>query len=151
MAEFLVEKPGTKTGLLPGFFVFSSRHLLSGNVQYFWLFASFSSRFLQFVSFSSCFEEGTRVSFCEKFSPSSFYSDFCIIVYTIHRYCTCFVIEIIRTRGTVLLRRKIKKSHWILYIHVFCTEFRIHEPTRNSVELNSKKFRGITWNKTNSV
>ncbi len=27
-AEFLVEKPGTKTGLLPGFFVFSSRHLL---------------------------------------------------------------------------------------------------------------------------
>jgi hypothetical protein len=56
-AEFLVEKLGTKTGLLPGFFVFSSRHLLSGNARYFWSFASFSSRFLQFVSFSSCFEE----------------------------------------------------------------------------------------------
>jgi hypothetical protein len=65
-AEFLVEKPGTKTGLLPGFFVFSSRHLLSGNARYFWSFALFSSLFLQFVSFSSCFEEGTRVSFCEK-------------------------------------------------------------------------------------
>ncbi len=48
-AEFLVEKPGTKTGLLPGFFVFSSRHLLSSNARYFCSFASFSSRFLQFV------------------------------------------------------------------------------------------------------
>jgi hypothetical protein len=66
-AEFLVEKPGTKTGLLPGLFVFSSQHLLSGNAQYFWSFASFSSRFLQFVSFSSCFEEGTRVSFSSHF------------------------------------------------------------------------------------
>jgi hypothetical protein len=66
-AEFLVEKPGTKTGLLPGFFVFSSRHLLSGNARYFWSFASFSSRFLQFVSFSSCFEEGTRVLFLSRF------------------------------------------------------------------------------------
>jgi hypothetical protein len=69
-AEFLVEKPGTKTGLLPGFFVFSSRHLLSGNARYFWSFASFSSRFLQFVSFSSCFEEGTRVSFSSRFVKS---------------------------------------------------------------------------------
>jgi hypothetical protein len=71
-AEFLVEKPGTKTGLLPGFFVFSSRHLLSGNARYFWSFASFSSRFLQFVSFSSCFEEGTRVSFSSRFVKSGY-------------------------------------------------------------------------------
>jgi hypothetical protein len=33
-AEFLVKKPGTKTGLLPGFFVFSSQHLLSGNAVF---------------------------------------------------------------------------------------------------------------------
>jgi hypothetical protein len=70
--EFLVEKPGTKTGLLPGFFVFSSRHLLSGNARYFWSFASFSSRFLQFVSFSSCFEEGTRVLFLSRFVKSGY-------------------------------------------------------------------------------
>jgi hypothetical protein len=38
-----------------------------------------------------------------------------------------------------------------LYFHLKYTEFRIHEPTRNSAELNSKKFRGITRNKTNSV
>jgi hypothetical protein len=74
-AEFLVEKPGTKTGLLPGFFVFSSRHLLSGNARYFWSFASFSSRFLQFVSFSSCFEEGTRVSFSSRFVKSSMFCE----------------------------------------------------------------------------
>ncbi len=71
-AEFLVEKPGTKTGLLPAFYVFSSRHLLSGNAWYFWLFASFSSRFLQFVSFSSCFEEGTRVSLSSRFVKSGY-------------------------------------------------------------------------------
>jgi hypothetical protein len=68
----LVEKLGTKTGLLPGFFVFSSRHLLSGNAQYFWSFASFSSWFLQFVSFSSCFEEGTRVLFLSRFVKSGY-------------------------------------------------------------------------------
>jgi hypothetical protein len=71
-AEFLVEKPGTKTGLLPGFFVFSSRHLLSGNARYFWSFASFSSRCLQFVSFSSCFETKTRVSFSSHFAKSGY-------------------------------------------------------------------------------
>jgi hypothetical protein len=71
-AEFLVEKPGTKTGLLPGFFVFSSWHLLSGNARYYWSFASFSSRFLHSVSFSSCFEEGTRVSFSSRFVKSGY-------------------------------------------------------------------------------
>jgi hypothetical protein len=74
-AEFLVEKPGTKTGLLPGFFVFSSRHPLSSNARYFWSFASFSSRFLQFVSFSSCFEEGTRISFSSRFVKSSMFCE----------------------------------------------------------------------------
>jgi hypothetical protein len=68
----LVEKPGTKTGLLPGFFVFSSRHLLSGNARYFWSFASFSSWFLQFVSFSSCFETETQVSFSSQFAKSGY-------------------------------------------------------------------------------
>jgi hypothetical protein len=71
-AEFLIEKPGTKTGLLPGFFVFSSRHLLSSNARYFWSFASFSSRFLQFVLFSSCFEERTWVSFSSRFVKSGY-------------------------------------------------------------------------------
>ncbi len=69
-AEIFFEKPGTKTSLLPGFFTFSSQPLLPGWIRNFWSFVSFSGQFLQFVSISSCFEEGIQVSLTSRFSKS---------------------------------------------------------------------------------
>ncbi len=48
------------------FFTFSSRLLLPSWIRYFWSFVSFFFRFLQFVSFSSCFVEETWVSFLSR-------------------------------------------------------------------------------------
>jgi hypothetical protein len=53
--------------LKPVYFPVSSRFLpgfsFPAEYGYFWLFVLFSPRFLKFVSFFSCFKDGTRASF----------------------------------------------------------------------------------------